>query len=1130
MKAKIFKYYLPVLLLSFTLFTKLLAQAPELRVPATHEASHFVFSKDDRLFASLGESELKIWQTEGTYLLKSLPMPGSDTLYDTDLHFTPDNSKLVLIQNGRVSILNLLTFSWEKSVWKIEFSGGTGLSGDGRFLYYFASDYSKNEGKLLKLDLVTGKSAKLLSFKVEEGASYGGKLSFNADESLLLASGLIDDGGVLIDLKNLKVVRQFKAPYWPLFINPAGNLIVNSKVLTGNSDQDTYGTNKKFKVEEIDPGTMKVLRTMTVATKSDDIPDYNGILWISDNGRDKILYEMNERFYIANTTSFTQSKRQQAKFNIESGSTNSASLSTGGKFVFWSGYMTAFKTDNVKTPYQFGISPYQPFMLSDVSQGNDVKILAGNRLVNFDARGLSFTHLPKAAYFDFHSSYRYLPSQKRLFMEGVEFNFNDGYGSGFTYDLGNDLSQFTPISMSNDISYDVHAMREYDSLHTIILLCSDRFFTMDTRTLKVKQQVMYGNEYSVSVNLGQTNDDHGCALSPDLSKVIVVLQNEGSNQENSSIVCYNLINKKQLWNYLSKTMISNPVYSDNGKTIRFFNEAKACVTLDALNGKVLSSASLLPQADYTSQFSPTQKFVLTKSFKNELFFGGISNYDVYDAATKKQVISLPQQRIAYKAAIFVSDDRFLLTQDEDLKLWDLASGKLIARIILFQNSNDWILITPDGRFDGSDGGLNQLYYVKGRDIIPLEQLYEGFYTPGLTIQVLAGVPAENKHDIATISSPPTVELTFAPSKNAKELLLDGQILEVNVDEKTIQVIAEATCSEGVVTEIRLFHNGKLVGNTKRNLTVENESSKNDKKVFDIELMEGENHLKAVAINSQRTESKPDEIVFTYKPKASQVTPANENQITLHMIVIGINKYKNPKYNLNYAIADASAFKETFERGISYIFTKSNIVFLTDEKATKEGISAELDKVKATAQAKDIFVFYYAGHGVLNDKKDFFLVPHDVTQLYGNDDALAQKGLSANQLQQYSKDIKAQKQLFILDACQSAGALDQVMASRGVAEEKAIAQLARATGTHWLTASGSEQFASEFSQLGHGTFTYVLLEALSGKADTGDKKITVNEIDAYLQEQVPEVTTRFKGTPQYPASYGFGNDFPLIILK
>lgn len=90
------------------------------------------------------------------------------------------------------------------------------------------------------------------------------------------------------------------------------------------------------------------------------------------------------------------------------------------------------------------------------------------------------------------------------------------------------------------------------------------------------------------------------------------------------------------------------------------------------------------------------------------------------------------------------------------------------------------------------------------------------------------------------------------------------------------------------------------------------------------------------------------------------------------------------------------------------------------------------------------------------------MPHDVTQLYGNDGALAQKGLSASELRAFSQKIKAQKQLFILDACQSSGALGTV-AARGAAEEKAIAQLARSTGTHWLTAAGSEQFARASSR-------------------------------------------------------------------
>ena len=250
----------------------------------------------------------------------------------------------------------------------------------------------------------------------------------------------------------------------------------------------------------------------------------------------------------------------------------------------------------------------------------------------------------------------------------------------------------------------------------------------------------------------------------------------------------------------------------------------------------------------------------------------------------------------------------------------------------------------------------------------------------------------------------------------------------------------------------------------------------------------------------------------------------------HLIVVGVNAYKNTKYNLNYANADATAFIAAITQGSQNLFGKVNTTFLKDAEATKEGLAAGFEKIKNAARPQDLFVFYYAGHGVINDKKEFFLVPYDVTQLYGNDGALAQKGFSAAALQQMSKEIKAQKQLFILDACQSAGALEVVAGARGAAEEKAIAQLARSTGTQWLTASGSEQFASEFEQLGHGSFTYCLLEAFKGDAGTADKKLTVKQLDAYLQTKVPEITKKFKGTEQYPSSYSYGNDFPIIIIK
>jgi uncharacterized caspase-like protein len=102
--------------------------------------------------------------------------------------------------------------------------------------------------------------------------------------------------------------------------------------------------------------------------------------------------------------------------------------------------------------------------------------------------------------------------------------------------------------------------------------------------------------------------------------------------------------------------------------------------------------------------------------------------------------------------------------------------------------------------------------------------------------------------------------------------------------------------------------------------------------------------------------------------------------------------------------------------------------------------------------------------------------------------------------------------------------------RGAAEEKALAQLARSTGTFWITATGSQQFATEFAELGHGVFTYSLIEGLAGKADNGDKRITIKELSAYIENRVPELSEKYKGTSQFPSGYSFGNDFPVGIIK
>jgi hypothetical protein len=63
------------------------------------------------------------------------------------------------------------------------------------------------------------------------------------------------------------------------------------------------------------------------------------------------------------------------------------------------------------------------------------------------------------------------------------------------------------------------------------------------------------------------------------------------------------------------------------------------------------------------------------------------------------------------------------------------------------------------------------------------------------------------------------------------------------------------------------------------------------------------------------------------------------------------------------------------------------------------------------------------------------------------------------------------------------------------------------------------------------FTFCILEAFKGYADgQNDKKITIQELSAYLSDQVPILSKKYKGNEQYPMTYGSGNDFPVILIK
>ncbi|WPJ95903.1 caspase family protein [Coraliomargarita algicola] len=482
----------------------------------------------------------------------------------------------------------------------------------------------------------------------------------------------------------------------------------------------------------------------------------------------------------------------------------------------------------------------------------------------------------------------------------------------------------------------------------------------------------------------------------------------------------------------------------------------------------------------------------------------------------------------------LADSHFLLAHtlgSSSLQLIDSAVAAVVADLYLFENTNQWLVRNPEtGLFTSNQDAHANIFYVKGDQINPLAAYFDKFYRPRLLGSLINGLSPKPTIRLDKLRYAPRLHLKI-DGPQQRGLSVEDEFESVEIATDTVTLNISASCEGSPIKDIRIYQNGKLVSGGTRGLFVEDDEDAPSDELFTQEasytfpLAQGKNRFRAIAINEQETESVPDEIIV-YSANSEE---SDSTGMRLHLFVIGINEYSNSDYNLNYAVADAEAISQSIKAGSETIYSQTKVYQLKNSEATRENIIGILENIQADATARDSFIFFFAGHGVVSEDEyaEFYLAPADMTQLYGDRSTLQKRGLSSYELLEYSRDIAAQKQLFILDACQSEGALKTV-AMRGAAEEQAIAQLARSTGTHWLTATASDQTAIEFKTLGHGAFTYTLLEALNGKADTGDGIVSVNELKAYIEARVPEVTEAHKGSAQYPASYGYGQDFPIAL--
>jgi WD40 repeat protein len=634
---------------------------------------------------------------------------------------------------------------------------------------------------------------------------------------------------------------------------------------------------------------------------------------------------------------------------------------------------------------------------------------------------------------------------------------------------------------------------------------------------------------------------------------------------------------------------SEPIFdvsvSNDGKSVATASWDTGINVYDVATGDLTSEMYLRENACYSLSFTPNGLYVLSgrldKSLElrepdskkvvltfightdviSSISFGVNPNHAltaswdgtarIWDVTTGLMIQKFKGSKGMLHAAIYNADGKKVITGGDDriIRIWDVQNGNVIKTLLGHQaeitslalskdgkmlvsystdgvvkcwnletglefyehvhiSSRDWMARTPQGYFSATEQARSDIHFVKGMQVYAVDQFFQ-YYRPDLIkrIFVTRGISPTGMEKEKGVNEklqslpPPTIKIACMPSE-------DGLNTTVH-----IKVIDEG----GGLEELRLSHNGKSIPSNFDPSKLP--KGKGNSFVYSLKtpLVRGSNQFSAVGVSTSKIESTAS-VASIYSETALSAA-------VCHVFVIGIDAYKNSTYKLNYAQEDAEAFASAMQTNGSKLYKQVKIHALYDEHATRERVLDTLKSLENQISIHDVFIFYYAGHGAMVDQ-NFFFIPTECTSMY---QANSSNAISAESMQAGFKNIKALKQIIIMDACQSGGSVE-VLAMRGANEEKAFAQLSRGAGIHVMASAGSEQNAKEIAELKHGLFTYVLLKAINGAADGSPKdgKVTIYELKSYLDDQVPELNALYSGKLQFPYTFSRGSDFPIVL--
>ena len=404
-----------------------------------------------------------------------------------------------------------------------------------------------------------------------------------------------------------------------------------------------------------------------------------------------------------------------------------------------------------------------------------------------------------------------------------------------------------------------------------------------------------------------------------------------------------------------------------------------------------------------------------------------------------------------------------LTNANKTIFYDLKSFEERLTIVS-KKENEWIAYTPQGNFQASLFGSENVFWSYGDAYIEFSQLRNEYENTQLVSRQLSLI--KNGVFITDTSYKSAIIAKFKIS-NAFKILSDKD-LKTDSSSYVLEFTFDKTKLEGVSVkgwQIQIYYrkngNNPLITTYDLDSLMAQKDFLRFKKTYEIEDGSNSIWVNVLPINDQERDPYKDNIDITKRPAFS--TPKGKN---LYYLGIAVDKFRDSSLSLQYPVKDAIEVAKILklQEGSQYQ-TVDTLLVLNDAVNDLNNYANQfVKKVIAHDNDSDIVIIYLSGHGIIKDSHLYFMMNKNKKDepMPGYPDDYFYLPLTS-----LTPHLARENKLFLMDMCQSNNSYHRP-------SDKGVIMPAC-----WATESSIED-----STIGgkHGLFTCALIEGINGEAD------------------------------------------------